>query len=79
MTTGTEPRQSGSKLKICSIIGVISMIVIGVLGLIYWKFFMTPEHPQYGYGYGYPPPPPQAAPAEDDYNWPAAADAGYDY
>jgi len=48
-------------LKMIIASGVIGVIV---LGLIYWKFFMVPEHPA---GYKYPPPqyapPPQAAPA----------------
>jgi len=48
-------------LKMIIASGVIGVIV---LGLIYWKFFMVPEHPA---GYQYPPPqyapPPQAAPA----------------
>jgi len=49
-------------LKMIIASGVIGVIV---LGLIYWKFFMVPEHPAGG-GY-YPPPqyaaPPQAPPA----------------
>ena len=48
-------------LKMIIASGVIGVIV---LGLIYWKFFMVPEHPA---GYQYPPPqyaaPPQAPPA----------------
>jgi len=72
-------------LKMIIASGVIGVIV---LGLIYWKFFMVPEHPQ-GYGqypppgYAPPPPPPQApaaAPAEpaasDDAGAAAAADDG---
>lgn len=58
-------------LKMIIASGIIGVIV---LGLIYWKFFMVPEHPQ-GYGQ-YPPPyqappPPAPAPAE-----PASDDAG---
>jgi len=50
-------------LKMIIASGVIGVIV---LGLIYWKFFMVPEHPA-GYN-GYPPPqyaapPPPPAPA----------------
>ena len=48
--------------------GVVGVIV---LGLIYWKFFMTPE-PAYPYGYPPPPPPQPAAPAAP------AGDAGGD-
>merc|ERR1719223_1685278 len=35
---------------------IIAGCVVGliVLGLLYWKFFMTPEQP----AYPYPPPPP---------------------
>lgn len=61
-------------LKMIVISGIIGVIV---LGLIYWKFFMVPEHPQGQYGqypppgYGAPPPPAApAAPAEP------ASDAG---
>jgi len=61
-------------LKMIVISGIVGVIV---LGLIYWKFFMVPEHPpgQYGQypppGYGAPPPPAApAAPAEP------ASDAG---
>ena len=41
---------------------MIAMGVVGVLvlGLIYWKFFMTPAPPPYPYP---PPPPPPAQPA----------------
>jgi len=58
-------------LKMIVISGIVGVIV---LGLIYWKFFMTPEHPQYG---GYPPPnyapaPAPAAPAPAE----PASDAG---
>jgi len=59
-------------LKMIIASGIIGVIV---LGLIYWKFFMVPDHPQGGYGQ-YPPPqyaapPANAAPAE-----PASDDAG---
>jgi len=65
-------------LKMIIASGVIGVIV---LGLIYWKFFMVPEHPQGGY---YPPPnyapPPQqpAAPADtaSDADGGASEDAG---
>merc|ERR1711988_723884 len=41
---------------------MIAMGVVGVLvlGLLYWKFFATPQQPQYAYP---PPPPPPAQPA----------------
>ena len=56
--------------------GVIGVIV---LGLIYWKFFMVPEHPQ-GYGQypppGYAPPPPPQAPAAAPAEPAASDDAG---
>ena len=60
-------------LKMIIASGIIGVIV---LGLIYWKFFMVPEHPA-GYN-GYPPPqgyapPPQAAPAPAE---PASDDTG---
>jgi len=59
-------------LKMIIASGIIGVIV---LGLIYWKFFMVPEHPA-GYGQ-YPPPqyaqPPQAAPAPAE---PASDDTG---
>ena len=42
-------------LKMIIISGIVGVIV---LGLIYWKFFMTPEQPQNPYG-PYGPPPPQ--------------------
>ena len=39
------------KLVVSGIVGVI------VVGLIYWKFFMTPEQPPFPPSYGqYPPP-----------------------
>ena len=49
---------------------MIAMGVVGVLvlGLLYWKFFATPQQPQYAYPP--PPPPPPAQPAAP------AADAG---
>jgi len=40
-------------LKMIIASGIIGVIV---LGLIYWKFFMVPDHPQGAYQ-GYPPPP----------------------
>jgi hypothetical protein len=64
---------------------IIGGCVVGliVLGLIYWKFFMTPDHPPGGYGYppqGYPPQPapgpPPAAPAGDSGAEGAGGDAG---
>jgi len=66
-------------LKMIVISGIIGVIV---LGLIYWKFFMTPEHPQGQYPPGgyppqnyAPPPPPAPAPAEPAGDT-GAADAG---
>jgi hypothetical protein len=41
-------------LKMIIASGIIGVIV---LGLIYWKFFMVPDHPQGGYPPNYPPPP----------------------
>ena len=46
-----------------------SMIAAGVvgllfLGLLYWKFFATPNYPPPYYP---PPPPPQSAPAAGDH------------
>lgn len=41
-------------LKMIIASGIIGVIV---LGLIYWKFFMVPDHPQGGYPQQYPPPP----------------------
>jgi len=62
-------------LKMIVISGIVGVIV---LGLIYWKFFMTPEHPPYG---GYPPPqyqppPPAAAAPAETAGDAGAADAG---
>merc|ERR1719486_1900326 len=56
---------------------IIAGSVVGliVLGLLYWKFFMTPEQPQYA------PPPPADAGAGGDAGGdaaPAAEDAGGD-
>jgi len=54
---------------------IIAGSVVGliVLGLLYWKFFMTPEQPQYAPPPGYAPPPQPAAPPADAG---AGADAG---
>merc|ERR1711936_1179937 len=64
---------------------IIAGSVVGliVLGLLYWKFFMTPEQPQYAPppGYAPPPPPPADAGAGGDAGGdaaPAAEDAGGD-
>ena len=62
---------------------IVAGCVVGliVLGLIYWKFFMTPEQPAYGgYPPGYPPqggaPPPVADAGAADAGAEPASDAG---
>ena len=56
---------------------IVFLVIIMLLGLLYWKFFMVPEHPA-GYG-GYPPPqyqyPPPPQPGPDS----GASDAGDAY
>ena len=52
----------GNKI-ISLVVGLLALM--GILGLLYWKFFTTPQQQDYGYpppGYGYPPQPPQPAP-----------------
>jgi len=70
-----------TKLKIFVICGIIGVIGI-VLGLLYWKFFMTPEHPFIPGAYpppNYGPPPPAApAPVEPASDAGAGGDSGGD-
>jgi len=62
-------------LKMIIASGVIGVIV---LGLIYWKFFMVPDHPQGGYypPPNYPPPAPAGPPAPSDTASAGGEDAG---
>lgn len=53
--------------KIISIV-IGSLAAMGILGLLYWKFFAPdPQHQVYGYPPpGYAPPPPQAPDYKSD-------------
>ena len=58
------------------VLGVCILVIVG--GLVYWKFFFTPDQPHYGMypppGFAPPPPPQPAAPEEYDYSY--GSDAG---
>ena len=64
------------------VIVMVFLVIIMLLGLLYWKFFMVPEHPA-GYG-GYPPPqyqyppPPNPSEAEPDSGVPFSNYDGWD-